>query len=193
MAAIVFETPDPVNRFLAAWQDWRGAQIVPSRALVRLEMIPELLQYITIVDAAAPDRFMFRLSGTAIDRVAGNDLTGVDILQLTAPSVRPIRARRMWAMADHPCGCLVAFLHRYPSGIDLPAMGLTLPVRPTDPAVPMQLWTLFWRNRKLEENGTPVRNIITDVPDRFAFVDIGAGAPAQDDEETVSLSDLENG
>lgn len=192
MAAIEIETPDPVNRFMAAWQDWRGAQIVPSRAHVRLEMIPELLQYITIVDAVAPDRFMFRLSGTAIDRVAGNDLTGIDILELTAPAVRPIRARRLWTMADHPCGCLVAFLHRYPSGIDLPAMALTLPVKPTDPSVPMQLWTFFWRNRNLEDDGTPLRNIITDTPDRFAYVDIGAGAPAEEGEDTITLKDIEN-
>jgi hypothetical protein len=70
------------------WLDKRGDRIAPSRAALQPEEITHLLPQIFLIDVVdGPRRFRFRLVGTAIVEVFGDDPTGrfVDELELNLP------------------------------------------------------------------------------------------------------------
>ena len=64
--------------FANAWQNWRGDNLVPRRASVRIEDISKLLHLVSIVEVISPEIATFRLAGTALCQAMGIELTGLN-------------------------------------------------------------------------------------------------------------------
>ncbi|WP_416899866.1 MAG: hypothetical protein ACMVY4_09215 [Minwuia sp.] len=184
------------SRFARRWLAWRvasGQNDMPSRHELRIEEISKLLPQITVIDVAGPESMIFRVTGTDLEAAANERPTGLSPLDLTSPEVRPIRALRLWSCASVPCGCYFRFLHVYPSGAELPFEGLTLPVRAKQDSQPVQLFTFFWRQDRLRPYDPPHNQLQTQLPDYYAYVDIGMGAPSDQDLPVLRLEELLRG
>lgn len=164
--------------FASAWDGWRGGQMVPSRADMRIDQISGLLPMLTIVELSAPETIAIRLAGTAIADATGLELTGKNYLELASPNVRPYRHARAKRVAHHPCGAL---LHNVRDSVDddrkIQLEMLTLPVRPSDADGPMQLVTLAVPVASEHLMREHFSAEIGKAADSFTFIDIGAGIP----------------
>jgi hypothetical protein len=165
------------QHFFAVWQDWRGDQLVPRRADCRIRDVAPLLPGVTILDAVSPQDFRFRLVGTVIDERSAQRLTSANLLDMTTPDERPVRAARLWGMASQPCGSTARFNKIYLNGVETPLESLTLPVQPDADDAPMQLFTvLAIPDLSLEVVDIARMPTLRITPD-FDFIDIGAGLP----------------
>lgn len=179
------------RQLLDAWLGWRGGATLPCRGDFRIEDIIELLPGITLLEAFSPEEFRFRLAGTSIDQYSGLKLTGTNPLSVTLPEHRELRAKRIWNMANTPCGALLRFRHRYPNSYaELPMEALNLPVRSEDPSGPVQIFTVFSSDRPEREVEPPQNQLATTLPDEFHYVDLGAGAPEDGTGPMIALESL---
>ncbi|MCW0233293.1 MAG: PAS domain-containing protein [Ferrovibrio sp.] len=68
-----------LKQLLQAWDGWRGARTLPSRADFRPEELRSLLGHLFLLDIVAAEtglRFRYRLFGSAVTVYRGFDLTG---------------------------------------------------------------------------------------------------------------------
>lgn len=189
------ETPLPpiseeMLNFLQWWDLAREGRSLPCRGALQIEKIAPLISRITIIDVLSPERMIFRLTGTAIDEQAGINPTGINVLDITPPVQRPLRSRRLWQMAETPCLGLFIYENRVQWIDGLVSAGVTVPVRSDGDDSGRQFMTYYDSFRpsiEREEVGSPITQ---NMPDRFAYVDIGNGVPDDGTGEKATLSDL---
>lgn len=167
---------DSLRRFIEAWLQWRGTAMLPRRAQLDLNQIKAMLPMVMLFELRAPDDVRFRVAGTGIARHLGFDPTGRNYMELTPEGQWPVRRYRLDRMAGQPCGG--AMHHEDEQDLRRVAIAmLTLPLLPDEPdGYPL----LFTHVAPLEEMPHPVDGTLarmTRLPDRFTFVDIGAGVP----------------
>lgn len=75
---------------LSVWSAKRGDRPAPRKADISAhDFQPRTLPHLLIVDVqGTPPRFVFRLTGTMIDRIHNRNLTGVDVDDLSPPAFR---------------------------------------------------------------------------------------------------------
>ena len=176
--------------FLQWWDLARQGNSLPGRGALQIEKIAPLISRITIIDILSPDRMIFRLTGTAIDEQAGINPTGINVLDITPPEQRPLRSRRLWQMAETPCAGLFIYENRLQWIDGLVSAGVTVPVRSDGDGSGRQFMTYYDSYRpsiEREEVGSPITQ---NMPDRFAYVDIGNGVPDDGTGEMTALSGL---
>ncbi len=163
--------------FALAWQDWRGAELVPTRADVRIAEIVKLLPYVSVLEIISPEVANFRLFGTTLCDALGVDLTGLNYFDMTEPEKRDLRIQRTCQISTHPCGS--HFLHAiaYKSGRAVPNEVLSLPVWPNDPSMGRQSFAISIAMEDMRMVGTAAEPNRLPVSESFQFVDIGAGVP----------------
>lgn len=177
-------------KFLQWWDDARQGRSHPVRSALQIEKIAPLIPRVTIVDVVSPDRMIFRLTGTTIDEQAGINPTGINIFDITPPDQRSLRSKRLWQMSHQPCIGLLFYENRLQWGDGLVSAGVTVPVAFKDSPHGVQLMSFFDSYRPSidrEEIGSPITQ---NMPDRFAYVDIGRGVPEDGTGEITSLSKL---
>jgi hypothetical protein len=172
-------TPE-CRAFAEAWQGWRGAELVPRRAAVRIEEIGKLLPLITVLELVSEDSAIFRLAGTDLFDALGIDLTGLDFYAMTTPETRAIRVARTIQAGQRPCG--THYLHPivYQSGRTVPSEVVSLPVWPDDPTDPPQFFSISMALDETKLDGTVAEPRQLPIGDGYQFVDIGAGVPDED-------------
>ncbi len=165
------------REFACAWDNWRGAELVPRRSSVRIEDISNLLHLISVVEVRSPDEAIFRLAGTALCQAMGVELSGLNYFDFTTPEQRGPRAKRTCALVEHPAGSHFQFPVAYKTGRMVPSEVLSFPVWPDDPNAPPQLFgiSVALENTHLEGEVDQPDRIA--MPEGFQFVDIGAGVP----------------
>ena len=173
---------EEARALFAAWQNWRGDALMPSRDDMVLSDITALMPYLTLLEIRSPDEFIVRLAGTAILEATGFELTGTNYLDLAAPELRPLRSARVWRQAQQPCGSLMHNRHGPGGGFDRWVEVLSLPMRAANSEGPIQfLGVTAMIDPGLLLLGDFVSEVAK-VADRFTSIDIGAGVPADPDE-----------
>ena len=95
----------PANRsILEYWLSLRRDDGLPLRTDFDLRHVPSLSK-LSLIQIWPEERLVCRLSGTALVRMIGRDLTGCDILANTAPEFRRERMARY-------VNCMDGFIHR---------------------------------------------------------------------------------
>ncbi|NQV60402.1 MAG: PAS domain-containing protein, partial [Alphaproteobacteria bacterium] len=163
--------------FALAWQGWRGAELVPTRADVRIPEIVRLLPFVSVLEIISPEVANFRLFGTALYDALGVDLTGLNYFDMTKPEKRDLRIQRTCQLSAHPCGSHYLHSIAYKSGRTVPTEVLSLPVRPNDPSSGPQQFSIAIPMEDIRMAGTAVEPKRLPVSESFQFVDIGAGVP----------------
>jgi hypothetical protein len=114
--------------FAEHWRSTRKDKLVPSLSDY-LDSQPFAHQRDTaIVDVIAPGQMRFRLFGTGLNDLSGDELTGRDVLSHFHPSARAEAERISWAAVTTPCGYLLSRKMR--RGVfAVTATGIGLPLR----------------------------------------------------------------
>jgi len=167
---------DALRLFVEAWLLWRGDALLPHRGQLDLNRIKRLLPGIALLDVHGPEDVRYRVAGTRLVAHLGFDPTGRNYKELTPPGQWPVRSYRVRQMVARPCAGAMHHeeefdLHRVVVGM------LTLPLLPD--AVDGRPLLLSYAEA-LEPLPHPADMPLTRVmrlPDRFTFVDIGAGVP----------------
>jgi hypothetical protein len=96
----------PANRsILEYWLSLRRDDALPLRTDFDLRHVPQSLSKLSLIQIWPEERLVCRLSGTALVRMIGRDLTGCDIIANTAPEFRRERMARY-------VNCMDGFIHR---------------------------------------------------------------------------------
>lgn len=172
-----FQTPAALA-LLTAWDRWRAARLLPARADMRLADIAALLPNVILVEVPAPDQAIIRLAGTLICAVVGQELKGTNLLDWTPPEARALRIARLQHIVRQPCAGLGLGHAQALSGLDFMMETLNLPVLPDQPGAAMQILTVVTRVPGEPRPSHVAATQIGRLPERFRFVDIGAGLPA---------------
>ncbi|MEP0709457.1 PAS domain-containing protein [Parvibaculum sp.] len=97
-------SPESVS-FEEAWEAARGSRDVPPRSAIDLRRFAPFARWFAIIE---PDpeavALPFRLTGSGFREFFGHDLTGVDYLTLTDPSIRQLAYDCVMACLKEPCG-----------------------------------------------------------------------------------------
>jgi len=168
---------DTCRALVGAWMVWRGDQVIARRQDMRLEDIKTILPFVTLFDVISPQVINIRLASSEQERMSDRPLKGVNVLDITAPEDREVRAQRMWRMAQQPCGGWGGFQHRLNSGLDVTVEALTLPMRPAQAEQPKQLITAMARLVGPDRHDEPQRGPVLNVSQNYRFIDVGAGLP----------------
>ena len=96
----------PANRsILEYWLSLRRDDALPLRTDFDLRHVPQSLSKLSLMQVWPKEHLVCRLSGTAVVRMIGRDLTGCDIIANTAPEFRRERMARY-------VNCMDGFIHR---------------------------------------------------------------------------------
>lgn len=168
---------DPGLTLVRAWEAWRGAALLPSRADMRLEDISGLLSNIALLEVYGPDEVIIRLAGTRICEVFGRELKGTNYLDFVAPEGRRLRAQRLQWQVTQPCGALVHSTHRARSGMSFRSEQVGLPIRPVVAGAPMQIIGVAAALPGQPRPTHMPEDELGRLAETFRFLDIGAGVP----------------
>ena len=171
--------------FANAWQNWRGDNLVPRRASVRIEDISKLLHLVSIVEVISPEIATFRLAGTALCQAMGIELTGLNYFDFATAEARGLRVARTCQVASHPCGSHFLFPIAYRSGRTVPTEVVSFPVWPDEPGTPPQLFAMSMALEDMHLEGPAAEPTQLPLAEGFQFIDIGAGIT--DDELNLAV------
>ncbi len=119
--------PADVDAFLQHWLSLGKRGLVPTLRAY-LDAPPFKLQSeVAIVDVISPTDMRFRLFGTGLSVLAGNDLTGADVLSNFHPRARSEASRIAWTATQTPCGYIIRRDMRRET-VDTSAFGIAMPL-----------------------------------------------------------------
>ncbi len=162
--------------FVAAWQQWRGTELVPRLEDVRPEILGQAINGLSVVELLSPDDAVYRLVGKLHTEVMGRELAGTHISEVTKPDEQKPRMQRLWNIANTPCGMYVQSTVVRDTGVADPLCRIIFPVRPAGPSDPMRLYGAMDRyGHSGSLNEQPVELI--SVSHEVQYIDIGCGVP----------------
>jgi len=144
---------------------------------VKIEEIPEVLPYLTVLDVAAIGEITFRLVGTGIVQMNDRELKGRNVRDITAPEFMELRERRHLILMTHPCASRIV-LRRQMDAANTMALELVgLPVAPAKEGDPMQEFSTMAPLDQLLLRNTASQDTTDAAHEIHQFIDIGAGVP----------------
>jgi len=165
-----------LRRFIEAWLQWRGDAMLPRRAQIDLNQIKVLLPFVTLLEHRSVDDVRYRVAGTMITHHLGAEPTGKNYADLTPPEQWPVRRYRLASMVGRPCGGALHHEHEHDLRRVVTAI-LTLPLAPDAADGPPLLLSVLAPLEQLPDSRATSLSHKMRLPERFAFVDIGAGVP----------------
>jgi len=164
-----------IRAFVDHWRSARTDAHVPALPDY-LDLPPFAHQCSTaIVDVAAPGQMRFRLFGTRLNELSGDELTGHDVLSKFHPSARAEAERITWAAVTTPCGYLLSRrMRRGPFAVT--ASGVGLPLR--HPSSERYCIVGFTSDisARTELSDSLEEGFVTGI-ELIQWIDIGAGEP----------------
>ena len=140
--------------------------------------IPRVLPVISLLQRSPGDEWLFRVSGTEIERRWGRNFTGLDYLGIDIVSSRAaVTIRREFELVTGlPCGSWSQRRVEFRSGRNAIIETLRLPLRANDDTITMILSCSEELQGARAAQPDAACGIITIIDQRF--LDIGAGVPA---------------
>jgi hypothetical protein len=167
--------PADILAFAEHWRNARANNLVPSLSDY-LDRPPFAHQRDTaIVDVVAPGQMRFRLFGTELNDLSGDELTGRDVLAHFHPSARAEAERITWAAVTTPCGYLLS--RKMCRGVfAITALGIGLPLWHQQSARYCIVGFTSAISSQTEVVGSVEDGFVTEVK-LVQWIDIGARTP----------------
>ncbi len=149
---------------------------MPLRSQIKTNDLPDLMRGMMLLEAQAPDSFIFRFSGSLYQDIYGFDFTGMNYLEITDISVRGLRSRRLWSLVEQPAGAVWTT----PSVEGQDFVGVSVPIAPDEPDTVlkiMQVVVPVLGVQGLAAERKRRRQSHVEFSDQFRYIDIGAGKP----------------
>lgn len=171
-----FAERSAISDVLKAWCRWRGRELMPLRSQIKTNDLPDLMRGMMLLEAQAPDSFIFRFSGSLYQDIYGFDFTGMNYLEITDASVRELRSRRLWSLVEQPAGAVWTT----PSVEGQDFVGVSVPIAPDEPDTVLKIMQVVVPVRGVQglaaERKRRRQNHV-EFSDQFRYIDIGAGKP----------------
>ncbi|TNE61817.1 MAG: PAS domain-containing protein [Alphaproteobacteria bacterium] len=178
-----FATHQHIVAFFSAWRNWRGDAMVPTRSQIRLADIPHLMRGCMLLDMHGPDQIVFRYAGSLFQDLYKFDFTGANYLDITEPATRDMRSRRLMAVVEQPAAAVWTA-----PGVDtVDFIGASVPIladHPGQPPLLMQVCIHLKDLHHIRPATMAVGREKVEISNRFRFIDIGAGIPADESLES---------
>jgi hypothetical protein len=128
---------------LAYWETKRGVRQMPARRDIDPTDLPRVLPYLQLIEPGPPDRFRYRLVGTAIVQTFGHDYTGRFLDELSLGSERTnFFASKLRTVRDNGRPLFVRTQYISAKGVHFMANRLYVPLSENDRDVNMILGSL---------------------------------------------------
>ena len=164
-----------VYRFIAYWESLRTSSDLPVWDVAAARhSIPDLMPCIAAIEVRDPPSLYVRHAGNAYFEHYGYEISGTDLLQYTLPDDKAERFRRFQIIATQPCGMLFVAPVLGSHNISVIGDVIWLPMRDQN-SNEIVLVTLHGLSGPKVYDERP--HSIMPLAEKFAFVDIGFGAP----------------
>lgn len=161
---------------LAAWKSWRGERLLPRRRDMNLVSIARLMPALSLLEVSGPQRAVFRLAGSDIERLVGQRLTGRNFVTLAEPGLQAARGAMLWAAATQPCGIAGLQAISQSDGSLHRIQQFALPILPDLDGAPVQLLVVTSRLPDLSRGVTSTDPLHLRGEFR-QFIELGGGLP----------------
>ena len=170
---------DRTAEFEAYWESLRDGLMVPPKSSIEPTRIPNLLPRISILERHRPDRFIYRLVGTAIAAEGASDQTGRSVLDFL-PAEMHQRAINDFAVAiEKPCGYRVTTFFTTAKGRELERRVTFLPLGDDDGETRFLFGYYHAKDDPDQPDPMPINHdpvvVALTRADKAEYIDIGAG------------------
>lgn len=162
---------------LEIWATARGDAVMPRRSDIHAGLLKAIMPQVAIIAIPAPGITEIRLAGTAYRDIFGFETTSQNLIDITLPEVRRVRAYRFWTGVTWPCAGWAILSFPYSQGTSDRFEFLALPLNANAPDQPRMMLCAIgsvlgrqWKNERQAQ-------AIAGPAERFGFADIGAGVP----------------
>lgn len=172
MEQVVLRCPE-TKELLAYWNGLPRRHLVPDRKHFDPVKIPHLMPRIAILDVYSADVARFRLFGTGLVKLFGQDLTGKNYPDFYNTAARGLFNKMTMAQVALPCGRVSVVRGQFADGQRARAEILSLPLDHETAGHALAIAAVGVIEKL--GIGEPVLEI-TDI-EETAWIDIGAGVP----------------
>lgn len=180
----------PSRRFFAIWDGWRRGRKLPESRDIDLGAFGEMAEGCFLVQVRSRDEIPILYAGPLIARHIGFDLTGYNYLDLTMRENRAFRAALTIEQLLQPCGFMLYYWLRHPSGAMMPIEWVGAPICETGVEKPAMIFSCAVPLSRSKVAG-PADPDSYQIADGMRFIDLGYGIPALNPSAPQRLLKLE--
>jgi len=166
----------PSRRFFTLWHGWRDGDVLPRRRRLDTGALGDLLPRCALVEIRGRDDMPVRFAGNWLRDLLGNEIAGMNYLDLTVPENRQRRADLLLTEVAQPCAAVIYYWVRFDGGGLVPVEVVSAPVRADDTGEPSLVLACATPLARAGDNGEADPDSYAEG-DGLQFIDIGAGLP----------------
>jgi hypothetical protein len=160
------------------WDEVRGDRLLPDASDIDPAQIAYILKDIAILDVIDEMTIRYRLAGTAIAERMGDDPTGKNLIEMTAPDMRPLVSQVMQHIIAQPVGALATYENVYQSGKRAIVESLYLPLKKTA-GLSERIVSVHSQEKTITYEEEQAQSTVAAKILKITWIDIGAGIPEE--------------
>eukprot|EP00439_Symbiodinium_sp_Y106_P087555 s1_g91.t1 len=165
----------PLSEF---WEEARGDRLLPNANEIDPAQIAYILKDVAILDVIDEMTIQYRLAGTAIAERMGEDPTGNNLIEMTAPETRATVSRILHLIVSQPVGAIATYENIYNTGKRAVVESLYLPLQ-KDEGRSDRIVSVHSREKTVTyEDEQPHSTVAAKILE-LKWIDIGAGTPEE--------------
>lgn len=166
---------EPLKSLWKYWNEVRAGTMMPARRDIDFVQVANVLPEVSLLDAISADELRYTLVGSQIVARNGEELTGVNLLDLFADDCRPVVSKCLIDMFAVPCAVVCETTVLYQSGHTAMAECLCLPLRTRHNFLGRSLFA-----QRIEAGDNTADEVIASLGSKVfsaTYIDIGNGKP----------------
>lgn len=158
------------------WDEVRGDRLLPNTGDIDPSQIAYILKDIAILDVIDPTNILYRLAGTGIAERMGEDPTGNNLIEMTAPDTRAIVSKILHLIVSHPVGAIASYENVYNTGKRAVVESLYLPLQRTKDQSD-RIVSVHSREKTVTYQDEQSHSTVAAKIRELKWIDLGAGIP----------------
>ncbi len=163
----------PLSEF---WEEARGDRLLPNANEIDPAQIAYILKDVAILDVIDAMNIQYRLAGTAIAERMGQDPTGNNLIEMTAPETRATVSKILCTIVSHPVGALATYENIYNTGKRAVVESLYLPLQKGE-SQSDRIVSVHSREKTVTYEDTQPNSTVAAKILELKWIDIGADTP----------------
>jgi hypothetical protein len=158
------------------WDEVRGDRLLPNASDIDPSQIAYILKDIAILDVIDPMNILYRLAGTGIAERMGEDPTGNNLIEMTAPETRAMVSKILYMIVSHPVGAIATYENVYSTGKRSVVESLYLPLQKTE-GQSDRIVSVHSREKTVTYEDEQAHSTVAAKILELKWIDLGAGIP----------------
>jgi hypothetical protein len=174
---IIDQVKNPALRPLCVfWDEVRGDRLLPNASDIDPSQIANILKDIAILDVIDSENIRYRLAGTGIAERMGEDPTGNNLIEMTAPEMRLTVSEILLLIVSQPVGAMATYENIYSTGKRALVESLYLPLQKTE-GQSDRIVSVHSREKTVTYEAEQSQSTVAAKILELKWLDIGAGVP----------------